>query len=119
MKWLTPALVLLAALPCCAQYVQITDSAVTTKGVTLALGQVCFLGTDQTDTPIAYTPQGGPTINSAQCASVSAGVLSYLQVASPATANPNTLQYRVTILDNLGNILLTMPHVVPGGSVFA
>lgn len=71
------------------------------NGSKLANGQICFLGTDQTDTPISFQPGGGGQVLKRQfCSTVTAGVVSAFTVPNPANTLPSGIYYRVTVKDS-------------------
>jgi len=50
-------------------------------------GQLCFLGTDSTDTPITYYPGGGSTgVSTPVCSPLTSGIVTTFNVANIATA---------------------------------
>src|SRR6185312_14146420 len=62
----------------------------------LAAGQLCFLGTDQNDTPISFMVGGGGQVLKRQfCATVTNGATATLTVPNPATSSPSGISYRV------------------------
>jgi hypothetical protein len=70
------------------------------NGAKLANGQICFLGTDQTDTPISFQAGGGGQVLKRQfCSTVTAGVISSFTVPNPANTLPSGIYYRVMVKD--------------------
>lgn len=83
----------------------------TQTGTLIASGTMCWLGTDSSNSPVSYTPQGGSAISTAVCGAVTSGIVSGLNIANPAFVSPAGLNYRVTIQNN-GLTVLTIPNVV-------
>lgn len=75
-------------------------------------GQLCMLQTTGNDVPVSPTAP-------AQCGSLTGGVLASFPVANPITSATVGLQYRMTITDALGNVMLSLPNVkAVGGMVW-
>ncbi|MBZ5508951.1 MAG: hypothetical protein LAO78_26120 [Acidobacteriia bacterium] len=86
----------------------------------LAVGQLCFLGTDQNDTPISFnTGGGGQVLKRAFCAAVSNGAVASFTVPNPANTTPAGIYYRVTVRDvNSGQEVLRYNQVRFTGTTF-
>jgi hypothetical protein len=97
------ALVVGFALPSRAQNLTTVSAANITdlNGAKLAAGQLCFLGTDQNDTPISFQQGGGGQVLKRQfCSGVAAGVVTSFTVPNPANTLPSGIYYRVTVKDS-------------------
>jgi hypothetical protein len=71
------------------------------NGTKLAAGQVCFLITDQSDTPISVSiGGGGQALKRGYCSAVTAGVITGFTVPNPANTLPSGICYRVTVKDS-------------------
>jgi hypothetical protein len=71
------------------------------NGTKLAAGQVCFLITDQSDTPISVSiGGGGQALRRGYCSTVAAGVVTTFTVPNPANTLPSGIYYRVTVKDS-------------------
>ncbi len=86
----------------------------------LAVGQLCFLGTDQNDTPINFSVGGGgQVLKRAFCAAVSNGSVTPFTVPNPVGATPAGIYYRVTVKDvNTGQEVLRYTQVTFTGAAF-
>jgi len=86
----------------------------------LAAGQLCFLGTDQTDTPISFNVGGGgQVLKRAFCAAVSSGGVAAFTVPNPSTTSPAGIYYRVTVKDSsTGQEVLRYSQVSFSGATF-
>jgi len=86
----------------------------------LAAGQICFLATDQTDTPISFQAGGGgQVLKRAFCSAVNAGVATAFTVPNPAAASPGGIYYRVTVRDSsTGQEVLRYTGVTFSGATF-
>jgi hypothetical protein len=71
------------------------------NGVKLASGQLCFLITDQQDTPISVSiGGGGQALKRGYCSPIAAGVVTTFTVPNPANTLPSGIYYRVTVKDS-------------------
>lgn len=71
------------------------------NGTKLAAGQVCFLITDQSDTPISVSiGGGGQALKRGFCSAVTAGVITGFTVPNPANTLPTGIYYRITVKDS-------------------
>ena len=79
----------------------------------LAQGQLCFLGTDQSDTPISFSVGGGgQVLKRSFCANVSNGAVSAFTIPNPALTAPSGVFYRVTVIDSSsGRELCAIPRL--------
>ncbi|MBV9075649.1 MAG: hypothetical protein JOZ10_18655 [Acidobacteria bacterium] len=69
--------------------------------VKLAAGNLCFLGTDSTDTPINFQVGGGGQVLARPfCVTVANGTSGSLTVPNPANTNPQGIYYRITVTDS-------------------
>lgn len=86
----------------------------------LASGQLCFLGTDQSDTPISFSlGGGGQVLKLTFCANVTNGAASALTIPNPALTAPSGVYYRVTIIDSSsGREVLRYTQVTFSGGTF-
>ena len=86
----------------------------------LAVGQLCFLGTDQNDTPISFSVGGGgQVLKRAFCAAISNGAVSSFTVPNPANTTPAGVYYRVIVKDvNSGQEVLRYNQVSFTGTSF-
>jgi hypothetical protein len=86
----------------------------------LAAGQLCFLGTDQNDTPISFMVGGGGQVLKRQfCATVTNGATATLTVPNPATSSPSGISYRVSVKDSsTGQEVLRYTGVTFSGTSF-
>jgi hypothetical protein len=86
----------------------------------LAVGQLCFLGTDQNDTPISFSVGGGgQVLKRAFCAAVTNGVVASFTIPNPANTAPAGIYYRVTARDvNSGQEVLRYNQVSFTGTTF-
>lgn len=95
----------------------ITDAA----GNKLATGQICFLGTDQNNTPINFgIGGGGQVLKRAVCATVANGMIAAgFQVPNPANTSPKGVLYRIWVTDtNTGQQVLQYTTVSFQGGAF-
>src|ERR1700704_3711377 len=66
----------------------------------LAVGQLCFLATDQNDTPISFNVGGGgQALRRAFCSTVSNGAVASFTVPNPTNTTPAGIYYRITVKD--------------------
>jgi hypothetical protein len=86
----------------------------------LAVGQLCFLGTDQNDVPVSFNVGGGgQELKRAFCASVSNGTVTSFTVPNPVNTTPAGIYYRVTVKDvNTGQEVLRYSQVSFAGATF-
>lgn len=100
--FLTIALLLPSLSALCQNTTTISGSNIMDlNGARLPNGQICFLGTDQTDTPISFQPGGGGQVLKRQfCSTVTAGVISSFTVPDPANTLPSGIYYRVMVKDS-------------------
>lgn len=71
------------------------------NGTKLAAGQVCFLITDNSDTPISVSiGGGGQALKRGYCSAVTAGVITGFTVPNPSATSPTGIYYRVTVKDS-------------------
>ena len=86
----------------------------------LAAGQLCFLGTDQSDTPISFSVGGGgQVLKRSFCANVTNGAVSALTIPNPALTAPSGVYYRVTVIDSSsGREVLRYTQVTFSGGTF-
>src|SRR5215475_9993518 len=86
----------------------------------LAVGQLCFLGTDQNDVPISFNVGGGgQVLKRAFCSAVTNGVVTAFTVRNPVNTTPAGIYYRVTVKDvNTGQEVLRYPQVSFAGTTF-
>lgn len=100
--FLTIALLLPSLSALCQNTTTISGSNIMDlNGARLPNGQICFLGTDQTDTPISFQPGGGGQVLKRQfCSTVTAGVISSFTVPNPANTLPSGIYYRVMVKDS-------------------
>jgi hypothetical protein len=118
------SLSLLAALvaPASAQnWATVTASNITDLNQQkLAAGQLCFLGTDQSDTPISFSAGGGgQVLKRSFCANVTNGAVSALTIPNPALTAPSGVYYRVTVIDSSsGREVLRYTQVTFSGGAF-
>jgi hypothetical protein len=67
----------------------------------LGAGNLCFLGTDQNDTPISFgIGGGGQALARPYCTQVANGVATSFTVPNPANTSPANICYRVTATDS-------------------
>lgn len=102
-----PVCIVIFALPLFAQNTTTISgsSIMDLNGTKLASGQICFLGTDNTDTPISFQQGGGGQVLKRQfCSAVNAGVITSFSVPNPATALPSGIYYRVTVKDTSNGV---------------
>lgn len=67
----------------------------------LAAGQLCFLATDQNDSPISVgVGGGGQILKRGYCSAVASGVVTSFTVPNPAATLPAGIYYRVTVKDS-------------------
>jgi hypothetical protein len=90
------------------------------NGTKLAAGQVCFLITDQSDTPISVSiGGGGQALKRGYCSTVTAGVVTSFTVPNPSNTSPTGIYYRVTVKDSsTGQEVLRYPLVSFTGATF-
>ena len=90
------------------------------NGATLAHGQICFVGTDQSDTPISFqVGGGGQALRRPYCSAVTAGVIASFTVPNPALTSPSGIYYRVTVKDtSTGQEVLRYTGVTFSGGTF-
>ena len=70
------------------------------NGAKLAAGQLCFLITDQNDTPLSVQiGGGGQALKRGYCASVVNGAVTSFTVPNPANTQPAGIYYRITAKD--------------------
>jgi hypothetical protein len=86
----------------------------------LAVGQLCFLGTDQNDVAISFNVGGGgQVLKRAFCAAVSNGAVASFTVPNPTNTTPAGVYYRVTVRDvNSGQEVLRYNQVSFTGTSF-
>jgi hypothetical protein len=86
----------------------------------LAVGQLCFLATDQNDVAISFNVGGGgQVLKRAFCAAVSSGAVSSFTVPNPANTTPAGIYYRVTVKDvSSGQEVLRYSQVTFSGAGF-
>lgn len=71
------------------------------NGTKLAVGQLCFQATDNSDQPISFQiGGGGQALRRQYCSSVAAGVVTGFTVPNPANTLPSGIYYRVTVKDS-------------------
>jgi hypothetical protein len=90
------------------------------NGSKLAAGQLCFQGTDQSDTPISFgIGGGGQALKRQYCSPVTAGVVTSFTVPNPVTTNPTGIYYRVRVVDSsTGQEVLRYAGVTFSGGTF-
>jgi hypothetical protein len=90
------------------------------NGSKLAAGQLCFLGTDQSDNPISFgIGGGGQALRRGYCFGVTAGVVTSFTVPNPASTLPSGIYYRVTVKDSsTGQEVLRYAGVTFAGATF-
>ena len=91
------------------------------NGTKLAAGQLCFLGTDQSDNPISFQiGGGGQALRRGYCSPVAAGAVSpTFTVPNPATTLPSGIYYRITVKDSsTGQEVLRYTGVTFAGATF-
>lgn len=91
------------------------------NGTKLAAGQLCFLGTDQSDNPISFQiGGGGQALRRGYCSPVAAGGVSpTFTVPNPATTLPSGIYYRITVKDSsTGQEVLRYTGVTFAGATF-
>jgi hypothetical protein len=90
------------------------------NGSKLAAGQLCFLGTDQSDNPISFgIGGGGQALRRGYCSPVTAGVVTSFTVPNPASTLPSGIYYRVTVKDSsTGQEVLRYAGVTFAGATF-
>jgi fibronectin-binding autotransporter adhesin len=90
------------------------------NGSKLAAGQLCFLGTDQSDNPISFgIGGGGQALRRGYCSGVTAGVVTSFTVPNPASTLPSGIYYRVTVKDSsTGQEVLRYAGVTFAGATF-
>lgn len=90
------------------------------NGTKLAVGQLCFTATDNSDTPISFQiGGGGQALKRPYCSSVTTGVVTSFTVPNPATTLPTGIYYRVTVKDSsTGQEVLRYPLVSFVGGTF-
>jgi hypothetical protein len=122
MKKLVLVMVMLTSAVAAAQnWTTVTASNITDLNQQkLAVGQLCFLGTDQNDTAISFNVGGGgQVLKRAFCAPVSNGAVTSFTVPNPATTTPAGVYYRVTVKDvNSGQEVLRYNQVSFTGTTF-
>jgi hypothetical protein len=86
----------------CQNLTTVSGSNITDiNGTKLAAGQVCFLITDQSDTPISVSiGGGGQALKRGYCSAVTSGVITGFTVPNPANTLPSGIYYRVTVKDS-------------------
>jgi hypothetical protein len=86
----------------------------------LAAGNLCFLITDQNDTPISVgIGGGGQSLQRPYCATVTNGIAGSFTVPNPAGTMPSGIYYRVTVTDSsTGQTVLRYSQVSFTGAVF-
>jgi hypothetical protein len=86
----------------------------------LAVGQLCFLGTDQNDVPISFNVGGGgQVLKRAFCTAVSNGTVASFTVPNPGSTTPTGIYYRVTARDvSSGQEVLRYNQVSFTGATF-
>jgi hypothetical protein len=86
----------------------------------LAAGQLCFLATDQNDSPISFAVGGGgQALKRAFCSPVAAGAVTAFTVPNPANTQPAGVYYRVTVKDSsTGQEVLRYSQVTFSGTAF-
>jgi hypothetical protein len=99
---LLAAVLLLSGLAQGQNLTTVSGSNVTdVDGVKLAAGNICFVGTDQSDTPISFQVGGGGQVTKRpKCSAVTAGVITSFTVPNPAATLPSGIYYRVTVTDS-------------------
>jgi len=116
------AMMLACALPLSAQnWTTVTATNITDLNQQkLAIGQLCFLGTDQNDVPISFNVGGGgQVLKRAFCSAVTNGIASTFTVPNPAGTTPAGIYYRVTVKDvNSGQEVLRYNQVTFTGASF-
>ena len=86
----------------------------------LAAGQLCFLVTDQNDTPISVgVGGGGQTLKRPFCSPVAGGAVTAFTVPNPASTQPAGIYYRITVKDtSTGQEVLRYTQVTFSGGSF-
>jgi hypothetical protein len=86
----------------------------------LAAGQLCFLATDQNDTPVSIgIGGGGQALRRPYCSAVAAGAVTSFTVPNPANTLPTGVYYRVTVKDSsTGQEVLRYTQVSFTGAAF-
>jgi len=86
----------------------------------LAAGQLCFLATDQNDTPISVgVGGGGQLLRRSLCTSIAGGAITAFSVPNPATTTPAGIYYRVVAKDtSTGQEVLRYTQVTFNGATF-
>jgi hypothetical protein len=119
---LVPLCLLISALPLFAQNTTTISgsSIMDLNGTKLATGQICFLGTDNTDMPISFQQGGGGQVLKRQfCSSVTAGVITSFSVPNPAATLPSGIYYRVIVKDTSNGVeVLRYTGVTFSGGTF-
>lgn len=87
----------------------------------LAAGQLCFLGTDQNDSPISFSVGGGgQVLKRAFCSTVTNGAVTSFTVPNPANTQPAGVYYRATVKDtSTGLEVLRYTQVSFSGTSFS
>ena len=120
--FLTFSLLAALAVPASAQnWATVTASNITDLNQQkLAAGQLCFLGTDQSDAPISFSVGGGgQVLKRSFCANVTNGAVSALTIPNPALTAPSGVYYRVTVIDSSsGREVLRYTQVTFSGGTF-
>jgi hypothetical protein len=71
------------------------------NGTKLAIGQLCFLITDQSDNPISVSiGGGGQALKRGYCSPDAAGVVTAFTVPNPSATSPSGIYYRVMVKDS-------------------
>ena len=125
MKTIPKIIVTSCLLAACAAHAQ-NWATVSASNITdlnqnkLAAGQLCFLVTDQNDTPISVSVGGGgQTLKRPFCSAVATGAVTAFTVPNPANTQPAGIYYRVTVKDtSTGLEVLRYTQVTFSGTTF-
>lgn len=121
MKHILVAILLLPCLARAQNWAAVSASNITDLNQQkLGSGQLCFLATDQSDTPISFSAGGGgQVLRRAFCATVTNGAVAAFTVPNPAASLPSGIYYRVTVKDSAtGQEVLRYPQVTFSGGTF-
>jgi len=121
-KFILSIMVLSCVIPAAAQnWTTVTATNITDLNQQkLAAGQLCFLATDQNDTPISVgVGGGGQLLRRSLCTSIAGGAITAFSVPNPATTTPAGIYYRVVAKDaSTGQEVLRYTQVTFNGATF-
>jgi|GEM_PF-1162883 len=121
-KFILSIMVLACVIPAAAQnWTTVTATNITDLNQQkLAAGQLCFLATDQNDTPISVgVGGGGQLLRRSLCTSIAGGAITAFSVPNPATTTPAGIYYRVVAKDtSTGQEVLRYTQVTFNGATF-